>query len=497
MINSLPCVLNISANDSMGLAGNHADMRAFSAMHVHGASVITATTAQNQHDFFELNPVSEIAFSSQLMALKKQDVFSVVKIGLIATGQQARTLLDSNILAQKLCVLDPVLAATSGDMSLTQERIDAIKLLLPFMDVLTPNIDEVQALLDVVIDSKESLVNAAKAFIDLGVKAVLIKGGHSKHVAQDYFYSKDISFFLDHQAFSSEFNRGTGCAMASLIAASLARLASVPDAVVMAKMQIEAGFKHRFKIDANSGSLGLQPWTDHLNFDSNAKLPVQLPLLYGNKTERHLSFKPCDGPLGLYPVVDRAHWLEVLLPLGINIIQLRVKDLQGDDLKNEIRAAIKIAHQYSAKLFINDYWQLAIECGAYGVHLGQEDLELADLKSISEAGVRLGLSSHCFFEVARAKTIKPSYIAFGPVYETQSKDMPWVPQGPNGLKYWRAHLPNIPMVAIGGIHGERFVKVKKTGVDAIAMISAITQASDPAQSALDYKSLFDHNIRFN
>jgi hydroxymethylpyrimidine kinase/phosphomethylpyrimidine kinase/thiamine-phosphate diphosphorylase len=497
MINSLSCVLNISANDPLGLAGNHADMRAFSAMHVHGATVITATTAQNQHDFFELNPVSDLAFSSQLMALKKQDVFNVVKIGLIATGQQARTLLDSNILAQKLCVLDPVLAATSGDMSLTEERIEGIKLLLPFVDVLTPNLDEVQALLGITINSEASLEDAAKAFINLGVKAVLIKGGHSQHVAQDYFYSKDISFFLCHQAFSHEFSRGTGCVMASLIAACIARFASVPDAVVMAKMQIEAGFKHRFKIDTDSGGLGLQPWADHLNFDVSTALPVQLPLLYGNKTERTLSFKSCEGPLGLYPVVDRAHWLASLLPLGIKIIQLRIKDLQGDDLKNEIRAAIKIARQFQAKLFINDYWQLAIECEAYGVHLGQEDLELADLQAISQAGIRLGLSSHCFYEVARAKTIKPSYIAFGPVYKTHSKDMPWIPQGPNGLKYWRAHLPNIPMVAIGGIHGERFVNVKKTGVDAIAMISAITQAPNPTQAALDYKSLFDHNIRFN
>ena len=490
MTQPLPCVLNISANDPMGLAGNHADLRAFAAMQVHGATVMTATTAQNQYDFFALNAVSDGAFISQLAAVKKQDIFDVVKIGLIANLSQARAILDCGILINKLCVLDPVLAATSGNITQTRDRIAAIKLLMPLVDVITPNHDEVRALVDVVIDSDEALVKAAQGFIDLGAKAVLIKGGHGENVAEDYFYSKDVSFYLSHDTYSKEFSRGTGCAMASLIAASIAQKASVLDAVVMAKMQIEVGFKHKFKIDESSGSLGFQPWQNHLDYNPADELQVQLPTLFGKRYEKSLSFKPCDGRLGLYPVVDRAHWLETLLPLGINIIQLRVKDLQGEKLKQEIQRAIAIARQYDTKLFINDYWQLAIECEAYGVHLGQEDLEVADLQAISDAGIRLGLSSHCFFEVARAKTIKPSYIAFGPVYETQSKDMPWIPQGPNGLKYWRAHLPQVPMVAIGGIYGERFTKVKETGVDSIAMISAITEAENPKQAALDYMALF-------
>ncbi len=490
MIQSLPSVLNISANDPMGLAGNHADLRAFSAMQVHGATVITATTAQNQHEFCALNAVSDEAFMSQLAAVKQQDIFKVVKIGLLARLSQAKLILESDILSNKLCVLDPVLAATSGNISQTQDRIAAIKCLMSSVDIITPNHDEVLAMLGLAVDSHEALVKAAQGFIKLGARAVLIKGGHGENIGEDFFYTEGVSFYLCHDTYSKEYSRGTGCAMASLIAASLAQQSSVQDAVVMAKMQIEAGFKHKFKIDDSSGSLGFQTWQNHLNFDPNHELKVQLPTLYGKPYEKFLNFKSCNGDLGLYPVVDRAHWLDTLLPLGINIIQLRVKDLQGGELKQEIQQAIKIAREYDAKLFINDYWQLAIECEAYGVHLGQEDLELADLQAISDAGVRLGLSSHCFFEVARAKTIKPSYIAFGPVFETQSKDMPWIPQGPNGLKYWRAHLPNVPMVAIGGIHGERFTKVKETGVDSIAMISAITEAENPKQAAMNYMELF-------
>jgi hydroxymethylpyrimidine kinase / phosphomethylpyrimidine kinase / thiamine-phosphate diphosphorylase len=199
-----------------------------------------------------------------------------------------------------------------------------------------------------------------------------------------------------------------------------------------------------------------------------------------------LNFASCASELGLYPIVDRALWLARLLPLGVKVIQLRVKDLSGDELKTEILQCVKIANEYDCQLYINDYWQLAIECGAYGVHLGQEDIDDADLSAIANAGLRLGLSSHCFYEVARAKTIKPSYIAFGPVYATQTKDMPWVPQGETGLPYWRAQLVDFPLVAIGGIHGERFEKVKAQGVDSIAMISAITEAENPEQVCKDF-----------
>ncbi len=492
-MNQLATVLNISANDPLGLAGIHADIRAMQSMNVHCASVITATTAQNQQEFIALNSVSPEAFISQLDALAQQDIFTVVKVGLIANKQQAKILNTHGLLKNKVWVLDPVLAASSGNISQTQERIEAIKLLLPKVAMITPNHDEVLALVGIKIDGDESLKQAAQALIKLGAQSVLIKGGHGKNAAEDYFYCAypiESAFYLSHEVYSTGFNRGTGCAMASLIASALASGASKQDAVVMAKMQIDAGFKHRFKLDAISGSLGFQTWQNHLDYNPNHELNVTLPNLFGRRFEQNLSFKPCQGPLGLYPVVDRAQWLEELLPLGINIIQLRVKDLTGHALKQEIKAAIKIANKYDSKLYINDYWQLAIECGAYGVHLGQEDLEVADLQAISDAGVRLGLSSHCFFEVARAKTIKPSYIAFGPVFETQSKDMPWVPQGPSGLKYWRAHLPNVPMVAIGGIHGERFSQVKKTGVDSIAMISAITEHVNPKQAALDYMALF-------
>jgi hydroxymethylpyrimidine kinase/phosphomethylpyrimidine kinase/thiamine-phosphate diphosphorylase len=192
-------------------------------------------------------------------------------------------------------------------------------------------------------------------------------------------------------------------------------------------------------------------------------------------------FSPCThSHLGLYPIVDRAHWLERLLPLGIRTLQVRIKDLTGESLKQELAASVRIAQQYSAQLFINDYWELALELGAYGVHLGQEDIETADLLKLQQSGIRLGLSSHCEEEVQRALSLQPSYIATGPVYPTQTKIMPWNPQTLDGVRHWRKKI-HCPLVAIGGINAERLPYVWETGVDGVAVLSVITQAPDPEQ----------------
>ena len=186
--------------------------------------------------------------------------------------------------------------------------------------------------------------------------------------------------------------------------------------------------------------------------------------------------QPC--PIGLYPVVDSAEWLSRILPCGVTTIQLRVKNLSGVALEKEIQQSIEIATQYNCRLFINDYWQLAIKFKAYGVHLGQEDLCTADLNAIHQAGLRLGISTHCHYEVARAHRYKPSYIACGPVYHTNTKQMPWVPHGLKGFAYWR-ELLSYPLVAIGGINESRIENLKSLSPDGIAMITAITLAKDP------------------
>ena len=152
-------------------------------------------------------------------------------------------------------------------------------------------------------------------------------------------------------------------------------------------------------------------------------------------------------------------------------IQLRVKDLQGAALRTEVRGAIGLARQRGARLFINDHWRLALKEGAYGVHLGQEDLLDADLDGLRAAGLRVGISTHCHWEAARAHALRPSYVACGPIYETTAKVMPWIPHGLEGLRYWRRLFSAYPLVAIGGIDAARAPGVVDAGADGVAMIS--------------------------
>ncbi|MBG3081945.1 thiamine phosphate synthase [Proteus mirabilis] len=190
------------------------------------------------------------------------------------------------------------------------------------------------------------------------------------------------------------------------------------------------------------------------------------------------AFAPTEKKLGLYPVVDSIEWIERLLKTGVTTLQLRIKDKQPKDVEKEIIEAIKLGKQYHARLFINDYWQLAINHQAYGVHLGQEDLDVADLGAIKQAGLRLGISTHDEAELQRAKMLRPSYIALGHIFPTTTKDMPSKPQGLKALKHQVEQTPDFPTVAIGGISLERVSDVVATGVGSVALVSAITKASD-------------------
>ncbi len=189
-------------------------------------------------------------------------------------------------------------------------------------------------------------------------------------------------------------------------------------------------------------------------------------------------FPPVPFRLGLYPVVDSVAWIERLLAVGVKTIQLRIKDKQDDEVEADIIAAVALGRRYDARLFINDYWRLAIKHQAYGVHLGQEDLESTELELIRAAGLRLGVSTHDNMEIDVALAARPSYIALGHVFPTQTKQMPSAPQGLEQLGSHIECLADYPTVAIGGISLERAPAVLATGVGSIAVVSAITLADD-------------------
>ncbi|AGN86662.1 thiamine phosphate synthase [Enterobacter sp. R4-368] len=193
-------------------------------------------------------------------------------------------------------------------------------------------------------------------------------------------------------------------------------------------------------------------------------------------------FPPVPFRLGLYPVVDSVDWIARLLDAGVRTLQLRIKDKRDEDVEADVMAAIALGRRVNARLFINDYWRLAIKHQAYGVHLGQEDLETTDLSAIRAAGLRLGVSTHDDMEIDVALAARPSYIALGHVFPTQTKQMPSAPQGLEQLAHHVARLKDYPTVAIGGISLARAPDVLATGVGSIAVVSAITRADNWQQA---------------
>jgi thiamine-phosphate diphosphorylase len=186
-----------------------------------------------------------------------------------------------------------------------------------------------------------------------------------------------------------------------------------------------------------------------------------------------------DAQLGLYAVVDSAAWVQRVLDGGVRTVQLRIKDPGDPSLRAQVRDSVAAARAAGAQFFLNDHWQVAIEEGAYGLHLGQEDLATADLDAIARAGLRLGISTHAPWEVCRAWPLRPSYIACGPIHATAAKAMPWIPQGNANLAWWCKELAPLPVVAIGGMDVERTAQAASCGAAGVAVISAITAAASP------------------
>lgn len=180
-----------------------------------------------------------------------------------------------------------------------------------------------------------------------------------------------------------------------------------------------------------------------------------------------------------YPIFDSADWLERLVPLGIKLVQLRIKNVAPPIVRDHVRRAKAICAAHGCTLIINDYWQIAIEEGGDFIHLGHEDLDDADMTAIRAAGLRFGLSTHDKAELARALAISPDYIALGPIYPTILKKMKWQEQGIERLTQWRGLIGRMPLVAIGGMRVHRAAGAFLAGADIVSAVTDITLHDSP------------------
>lgn len=180
-----------------------------------------------------------------------------------------------------------------------------------------------------------------------------------------------------------------------------------------------------------------------------------------------------------YPIWDEISWFERLLPLGVKLVQLRVKDRPEAELREIVRRAKALCETHGAQLIVNDHWRIAIDEGCDYVHLGQEDLDTADVAAIRRAGIRLGLSTHDHAELDRALGFDPDYVALGPIYPTILKKMKWREQGLDKIKEWRRLVGARPLIAIGGFTVERAAGAFAAGADAVSVVTDITLNADP------------------
>ena len=180
-----------------------------------------------------------------------------------------------------------------------------------------------------------------------------------------------------------------------------------------------------------------------------------------------------------YPIFDSPEWLERMLPLGLKLVQLRCKARKGEALRKAITTAQALCDAHDCILVVNDYWREAIDAGCSFVHLGQEDLDLADIPALQRAGIKLGISTHDGDELERALSLMPDYVALGPVYPTILKKMKWHQQGLERVTEWKRRVGDVPLVGIGGMSVERAAGVFEAGADIVSVVTDITLNDAP------------------
>jgi hydroxymethylpyrimidine kinase / phosphomethylpyrimidine kinase / thiamine-phosphate diphosphorylase len=463
-----PIIWSIAGNDSAGGAGLTADQRAVDACEVHLCPVVSAITAQHSRGVERVEVVSTDMLNTQLQALAADMPPRVIKTGLLGGVEQVRVVaqwvdrLRASSKSPIALVVDPVLKSSTGASFADAQTLAAYReYLLPRATLITPNRREAAALLDKSYASA-TVPAQARALRALGVQAVCITGGdsiepsnHLTRLSLDWLNSEHAQGWLANERVATPHSHGTGCTFATSAAAAMARGFVAADAIVLAKMATTHALRRAYAAGQGSG-----PVHAAVGFTAD---PSLLPLMsWGEAAEfpaLQRSSSAAQHDLGLYAIVSSAERVDAVLEAGVRTVQLRVKTPDQPDtewqkaLRADIAHSIAACHSAGAQLFINDHWVLALELGSTGLHLGQEDLlALGDAQrsDLCHSNVALGISSHSLWELARARSMAPAYIACGPVWPTITKVMPWQAQGLDNLAWWCA-MVGTPVVAIGGI----------------------------------------------
>jgi hydroxymethylpyrimidine kinase/phosphomethylpyrimidine kinase/thiamine-phosphate diphosphorylase len=545
-------VYTIAGSDSGGGAGIQADMHAMKAFGVHPCTIITCLTAQNSMGVTAIHSPPSEFLRAQWQALITDLPPVAIKIGMLGTRELAMTVGEflqeiksksDNHTDKVWVVLDPVMRSTSGSKLLDDDAQQAlIEHIFPYVDIITPNKLEAEALLNRELNSAADVEQAARDLLNMGVPAVLIKGGHSTNgdnedsFADDYFLqntetiissssSSSLSLkdseprlcdgnrgvWLRSPRYATIHTHGTGCTLSSSIAAALAfaqtsssssfqhindsavacctKNLDLVDACCLAKAYVTAGIFYGVQLGQGPGPVAQTVFPNsHQHF----------PSIPSSRSFEFLRMKILDDDdetdddrpsLGrILPIVDSIEWVQRLCDAGgVSDIQLRIKGENSNDplyVSEMVATCQEICSKSGVRLWINDHWKAAVESGCFGVHVGQEDLfrcmEAGGLEILHEKHIALGISTHSFGELAVALGVRPSYISLGPIFATTSKNVRFHPQGLGTIQKWRELIPSdTPLVAIGGIgDADTAARVRAAGAGCVAVIGAITSRTN-------------------
>jgi hydroxymethylpyrimidine kinase / phosphomethylpyrimidine kinase / thiamine-phosphate diphosphorylase len=479
-----PIVWTIAGSDPSGGAGVQADLQTLHALEAHGCSVVSVLTAQNSTGVERFMAVPLDMLDAQIQSLAKDIPPRVVKVGMLASSGHVRSVAKFLAAADAPAVCDPIISTGTGKPVMDPPTLEAfLNRLLPAASLVTPNAREAAQLAALPPLTPDSMEEAARRILDRGPSSVLIKGGHiNGETSLDYWSDGEHRIWMESPRLGIDRVHGAGCVLSSAVAARLAHKNDLGDALVIAKAYVNQGLRHPVFTGKGAPSLG------HLGFPDTA---ADLPLVAHRREDLHAGLTFARLPQvqpRVYPIVETFAKAEELLAAGVKILQLRIKRKLDWEVEKEIRDVIDAGRRHNALVIINDHWQQALRHGAKGLHIGQDDLDSVDLRAISASGMVLGISTHSAYELARAVTLNPSYVAIGTVFPTTSKSGPVPLLGLDGFARL-ARLSRLPVVAIGGLNPERGKQAITAGATLCAVISDLGQAADPGARVNEWRAV--------
>ena len=520
--------LSIAGSDPSGGAGLQADLKTFSALGVYGATAITAVTVQNTVGVKYVHALPPQVVYDQIVTVMEDIMPDAVKIGMVNDAETLDAIVRALTLHRpRFLVVDPVMVSTSGCALMQADALQVMEeRLLPMADIVTPNLPEAWTL----AGTDSSVDEAAQAILRLGVKALLIKGGHAEGTTKtDYLYvSYDDG--VKRTEFSSAtvdtFNtHGTGCTLSSAIAAMLARGHGMEEAVRQAKMYLTEALKagadvvvghghgpvchfyddavirsYGYKVIRSSGPEVIRSSGSEVIRSSGPEVirssgsevmrSSDSEVIRSNrKTVKPNNLKTLKSKLQFIThFTDRYSYLDsamMALEGGCRWIQLRMKDADEAEIERTARQILPECRRRGAVFIIDDHVELVKRVGADGVHLGKNDMPVDEARRILGDEFIIGGTANTFEDIQRLAAQGADYIGCGPFRFTTTKKnlapMLGIEGYENIVSLMKTHGINLPIVAIGGITYDDIPRIMSTGVTGIAISGSVLRADNPVE----------------